>query len=541
VSPEATLTDLEIITEPLGGSALALAAQRRELPERWYRPRPVRGAEWREHVREIAQQFPTGQWLSALSPALEPSGEAADRLRRVVAGQGAVVTSGQQPGLFGGPVYTFSKALSALALADELEARTGIPVAPVFWAATDDGDFDEACWTKVAIDGGVARLALHNVPPAGTPMSEAPLGDVRAELAQLERASGSAAFVTALEVVRRAYRPEATVGDAFVALLRALLEPLGIAVLDASHPTVRRLGRALLREALTRAAAVAGALRARTAELRAAGFEPQVVDVENLSIVFSLRDGRKQRIPIDEALAVADSTDPAMLSPNVLLRPVLERAILPTVAYAAGPAELGYFAQVSAVADALGAERPLAVPRWSGTIIEQHIGRVLRRLEIGYTDLRDPHVLEGKVARAALPDGVRSALARIRDAVERAAAALEADPDASTLVPGAAVAGAKGSFFTRLQRLERRYVAGVKRREADLMREIATARAHLFPDGERQERALNFIPMLARQGSPLLDAMREAAAVHAAALVSADSPPVAGRARPAPAQGRAGS
>ncbi|MDQ3950774.1 MAG: bacillithiol biosynthesis BshC, partial [Gemmatimonadota bacterium] len=230
---EATLTDIQVITEPLGGSALSLAAQRGEVPERWYRRRPADAAEWRDYARDVAQQFSTGQWLSALHPALEPSGEAADRLRRVVQGQGVVVTSGQQPGLFGGPVYTFSKALSALALADELEARTGIPVAPVFWAATDDADFEEASWTKVAINGGVVRLALHDPPAAGTPMAATPIGDVSAELAQLERASGSAAFAAALDAVRRAYRPEATVGDAFVALLRTLLEPLGIAVLDA--------------------------------------------------------------------------------------------------------------------------------------------------------------------------------------------------------------------------------------------------------------------------------------------------------------------
>jgi uncharacterized protein YllA (UPF0747 family) len=492
-------------------------------------------------VRGVADQFSTGDWLSELSPAFDASGKAADRLRRVATGRGVVVTSGQQPGLFGGPLYTFTKALSALALADELEARTNAPVAPVFWAATDDADFDEAGWTKVAIDGGVARLALHDAPPAGTPMSVAPLGDISAELAALERASGSAAFAMALDAARRAYRTGATVGDAFVALLRALLEPLGVAVLDASHPAVRRQGSSVLREALSRAPAVASALRERSAALRAAGFEPQVLDVDDLSLVFSLRRGRKRRIPIDEARAIGPSADAATLSPNVLLRPVLERAVLPTVAYAAGPAELAYFAQVNAVADALDAERPLAVPRWSCTIIEPHVGRLLRQLGVRYTDLREPHALESTLVRAQLPETVASELARLRDAVDRAAAALRADPDASALVPGAAVSGAKGSLFARLERLERRYVAGLKRREADLVRQIATARAHLFPDGERQERALNFIPMLARQGPPLLDAMREAAAAHAAVLVGSAASPVPARPRAEAARGRAGS
>jgi bacillithiol synthase len=533
VPRDRTLTELQVVTEPLGGALLSLAAQRGDVPERWYRPRPADVAEWRAYAQGVAEQFSPGEWLAALSPALEASGEAAHRLQRVVAGRGVVVTSGQQPGLFGGPAYTFSKALSALALADELEARTSLPVAPIFWAATDDADFDEARWTKVVIDGGVVRVALRDEPPSGTPMSAAPLGDVTAELAMLERASGSAAFGVALDAARRAYRAGATVGDAFVALLRALLEPLGIAVLDASHEVVRRRGATVLREALRRAPEVASALRARAADLRAAGFEPQVLEVEDLSLVFSVRGGRKRRIPVNEASAIAQFADPATLSPNVLLRPVLERAVLPTVAYAAGPAEVAYFAQVSAVADSLDAERPLAVPRWSCTIIEPHVDRILKSLGIRYTDLREGHALEERIARAELPDTVASALARVREAIDRAAATLEADPDASTLVPGAAVSGAKGSLFARLERLERRYVAGVKRREADIMRQIATARAHLFPDGERQERALNFIPMLARQGPPLFDAMRDAAAKHAEALIGAGTAAVAPRAEPA--------
>ncbi len=173
--------------------------------------------------------------------------------------------------------------------------------------------------------------------------------------------------------------------------------------------------------------------------------------------------------------------------------------------------------------------------------MEPHVADILRRLEVQPADLRDAHALEGKLARARLPEPVASALARLRDAVERAAATLAADPDASTLVPGAAVAGAKGAVLARLQRLERRYVAAVKRREADVMRQVATARAHLFPDGERQERALNFIPMLARHGPPLVAAMRDAARVHASALVGSGESSSTRATPREPAQERAGS
>ena len=96
-------------------------------------------------------------------PAIMPAGAAAARLERVSRQGGVVVTTGQQPGLFGGPLYTWSKAMSALALADELEARTGIPTAAVFWAATDDADFAEAAATVVARSGGVDELSVKRV------------------------------------------------------------------------------------------------------------------------------------------------------------------------------------------------------------------------------------------------------------------------------------------------------------------------------------------------------------------------------------------
>jgi bacillithiol synthase len=518
VSRPATQSDLQVITEPLGGPALSVAAQEGTAPAAWYANRPESVSDWRSRLEETAGGSAGSDWATALAPALQASGAAAERIR-VASERGVVITTGQQPGLFGGPIYTLSKAITALALADELEGQSGIPVAPVFWAATDDADFQEARWTKVAVEGGLERLEIQESPPPGTPMSAVPLGDLGAQIDALQRASGSASFADALRTVRETHRPAATVGSAYVALLRALLEPLGVAVLDASHPSVRRCGSGILREALRRAPELALALQARTNELRAAAFEPQVVDTPELSLVFGARNGIKRRIPVSDAPTIARSADAAALSPNVLLRPVLERAVLPTVAYAAGPAELAYFAQVSAVADALGVERPLAVPRWSCTIVEPHVQRILDRLGVDRTDLLGPQALEGKLARAALPQSVTGALSRLRDTIERVAASLSADPDADSLVPTAAVSGAKGSLLDRLQRLERRYVAAVKRREDQVMRDVATARAYLYPDGARQERELNFIPTLARQGPHLWSMMREAAGTHARTLI----------------------
>jgi bacillithiol biosynthesis cysteine-adding enzyme BshC len=514
-----------VVTEDLDGSPLARAAIRGELTRSWYAPRPAGVDAWRDHAAAVAHGHPPG-WVQALAPAFDAAGAAERRLDAVANGRGVVVTSGQQPGLFGGPIYCLTKALSAVALANAVERETGVPAAPVFWAATDDADFDEASHTAVVTSGGVTTLQLGDRPRPGTPMSLAPLGDVAPLVHLLEEACGSAIDPSVLAATREAYTPGATVGGAYVALLRRLFRPLGVAVLDASHPAVRDAGADVLRRALERAGDVEAALLARSEEIVAAGFEPQVEAVAKLSLVFATIAGEKRRVPMSEADAARRLPADA-LSPNVLLRPVVERAILPTVGYLAGPGEIAYFAQVGAVADVLEVRSPVALPRWSATLLEPRVLRILDRIGAEPDDLQDPHALETRLARAALPAGVAERLRDLRTRIEEGVAALEVD-DEEDLVPPASLQALRGSMLHRLARVERRYAAAVKRREEGLMRDVATVRAALYPNGVRQERILSFIPYLARYGMPLVDELLAHAGIHASAIIDG-LPGVVGR------------
>lgn len=511
----------KVVTEPLGGSPLARLLASGGGSD-WVTPVPHSLAGWRDRVRDARASSGAGAQLRALAPALNASGAAADRIARVAAAGGVVVTTGQQAGLFGGPVYTWSKALSALALADEIERACGVPTAPVFWAATDDADLAEASVTAIAVAGGAERLVMapHPDTRAGAAMSVTPLGDVTRELRRLADAAGSAALERPILAAQSAYRPGATVGSAFVALLRQLLEPLGIAVLDAGHTAVREAMSDVTSRALSRAQEVSAALRTRTESLRAAGHEPQVADIDDLSLVFEWdAAGVKSRIPVGRAGAairlVADRR-----SPNVLLRPIAERAILPTVAYVAGPGELSYFAQVSAVAATLDVAAPIAVPRWSCTIIEPKVQRLLDKYDVTPTALEDPHAAERRHAQRAMPATARTALetarAQLADLDARLRALAHAEP---TLLDEQVAQGHTRRATSLVERLERRVRAAVKRREDDAMRAIATARGSLSPFGARQERTLNFLPFHARHGDALVDAMRAAAAEHARTII----------------------
>ncbi|MGH7622687.1 MAG: bacillithiol biosynthesis protein BshC, partial [Gemmatimonadaceae bacterium] len=390
------MSEPKVVTLPFGGGALTRAALAGTVPAAWYEQAPRTSAEWAARAREAMRDDRVRDWSTTLAPAFAAGGAAAARLGRSANGKGVVVTTGQQPGLFGGPVYTWGKALSALALADAIERETGIPTAPVFWAATYDADFAEASASYVILNGILTKLQLPLPERADLAMRDTPLGDVAALLRSLEQASGSAVKHDALDAVRAAYAPGETIGGAYVSLLRAVLEPLGIAVLDAGHPAVRQAARPLLIRALERAQRVDDALLARETELRAKGFDPAVAHVKGLSTVFRYEHGSRTRIPMAQAGGLDHDAD---LEPNVILRPVAERAILPAVAYLGGPGEVAYFAQSSAVVQALEAAPPLVLPRWSGMIIEPHVQRLLARHALSPDDLRDPHAAESRLAR----------------------------------------------------------------------------------------------------------------------------------------------
>jgi bacillithiol synthase len=515
----------------MDGAALTRAMRDGTLAPALAPSRPRTADEWRARSALVHESVDR-DWLESLRGAFAATGAAKARLERVVAAGGVVVTTGQQPGLFGGPVYTWSKAVSALALADAIERATGIAAAPVFFAATDDADFEEASATHVIVRGALQTLTMPNAPAAGTPMARTPVGDAAPLLAMLREACASMPHAAAFHACEQAYAMGATVGGAYVALTRALLEPLGVAVLDASHVDARRSGARVARVALERAEVVARALESRRATLAGSGFDAQVADVAALSLVFVQQDGIKRRVPIREALDIARRATPESLSPNVLLRPVLERAILPTVAYVGGPAEMAYFAQVSAVADALDLAQPLAVPRWSCTIVEPSVDRALARLGIGLDELHDVTALERRLAGAALPDGLHDSIAALRTAVRGALAEIQRQ-DAGALLAQPSLDGAGRSIGFRIDRLERRLLAAAKRRDSDALRDLRTVRTAIRPMGHRQERTLNFIPFLATWGDELWRAMTTEAQAHARTLIDPTPAPA-----PALARGR---
>jgi uncharacterized protein YllA (UPF0747 family) len=393
-----------------------------------------------------------------------------------------------------------------------------VPVAPIFWAATDDTDFREASTTVIAVPGGAQLLRIDHSQSLGRPMSAMPLGDVSTQFETLVRSAGSIVDRTPLELLERFYTRGATIGAAYVEFLRALFAPLGIAVIDASHSATRAAARPVLNAALEKADDIADAVTRRNREIEAAGFTPQVQDVSGLSLVFNAASGGRKRVPIKAAGKHTGSED---LGPNVLLRPIVERAILPTVTYVGGPAEIAYFAQILPIADALGIARPSIVPRWSCVIIEPHVEKILEKLHLHPEDLRDPHEAEARVARSRLPKPVLDELNSTRAVLnERLDALSAAIVEENAPIGPAVTGGLRANLMRRLDRFERRLISAAKKLHAEIMQEIGTARGSLYPLGKPQERSLNFVPLLARYGPKLRDEMLAGARDHAEQLLA---------------------
>ncbi|HEX2248725.1 MAG TPA: bacillithiol biosynthesis cysteine-adding enzyme BshC [Gemmatimonadales bacterium] len=487
-----------------------------------------------------------GRLDATLTDAILPSparDAAVTRLRRPDA---VAVTTGQQPGLFTGPLYTIYKALSAAAVARVLERQWQRPVVAVFWVAGDDHDYVEASQANwIASSGAVHRAALPPRPAEAplTPLYREPLGDeIDVIVEQLAADLGAAEFRDwTIEWLRRHYHSGATLAGSFAGALAEVLAPAGVVCLDSTPPAVKRAAAPLIVRALGLAHQLDRDLEQRAEELRTIGRAPDVSVGENATLV--MLDGLlgRDRLLIEnggfvtrrggephtlETLQRIAAEAPERLSPNVLLRPVVESALLPTVAYLAGPGELSYLPLTQPVYERLRVPRQAVLPRWSGILVEPRVDRVLQKFGIELAELLEaPGALESRLVRSQLPDETVRALRALRDSLTAgydalARSAAEIDPTLTR-----AIQGTKNQALAGLRDSEKKLVQHLKRRQELELGQISKARVAVLPENQPQERVLTIAPFLARYGPALIGELAEAVETwYAAALEGALDP-----------------
>jgi bacillithiol biosynthesis cysteine-adding enzyme BshC len=494
------------------------------LDEGW-RERPAPGPHWPELVRLLAGQ----------NPSPSPAAEAA--LEALGGGAGAVVT-GQQVGLFGGPLFTPFKAATALARARQATSA-GHPHAAVFWLATEDHDFAEIDHVTFPARRELRRLDYSSMPGAKTSTAPRPVGGIVLDesIAPLiDQAWELLGASDAMDAVAEAYKPGNTFAQAFKEFYAKVFAAQGLLVLDAGGREFHRMGAPVLLAALESADELHAALLERDRALAAAGYHAQVAVGQQSSLLFLIDERTGARLALKrtapsaqepaglwqagrQSFSTADlagilEMEAERISPSALLRPVFQDFLLSTSLTIGGPAEIAYFAQSAVLFERILGRTTPAQPRFSATLIEPAIGELLREHELTLERVfsETPASLAQLLAARSMPAEGKKKLA---------AAGTALDAELRTVVEwmsslddglGRSAATAASKMRYQMNRLRNLAANFQLRREASIGRHAEAICQALYPGGALQERLHGAAYYFARYGFELAEAIAAQAA-----------------------------
>ncbi len=423
----------------------------------------------------------------------------------------AVVT-GQQVGLLSGPVYTIFKALTAVKIAKQLES-SGVPAVPVFWLATEDHDLAEVNHAWVYDHNAspsrisVKASSLQNVPVGTVAIDDFSMDAVQQALGELPFAAD------VLELVRKHYGASTTFSRSFHGFLKEVLGGFDLVFLDPLQPGIRSLAAPLLGEVVRRNSELTAAVRERGTELEQAGYHAQVHVDQNASLLFLLENERRSPIKFrDGQFSAKDRSYSSgelelmgeQISPNALLRPVMQDYLLPTVSYVGGPAEVAYMAQSQVLYERLLGRMPVIYPRNSFTLLDDRAVKLLDRYRLHVEDLftsqdRVRSAIAGKLVPVdlrgdltALRSTLKNAMGDLREKLLKFDPTLAAATDKSMAKIGYQVD--KISAKTARETMRRDQHAGA---DADFLINL------IYPQRHLQERLYSVVPLLAEHGLDL--------------------------------------
>lgn len=440
----------------------------------------------------------------------------------------AAVLTGQQVGLFTGPLYTIYKALTAIRLAAELTDR-GVPAVPVFWMETEDHDLAEVAHVHMpASDGRLVRRdwgqrlfgdAEARPRPVGALVLPEAIRECLAEYASSWPAGPAAAeFRQQLEA---AYVPGRTLAESFGRALNSLIGDRGLVLFDPADEEAKRLAASVFETAIAEADVLRAALLERGRKLREAGFHSQVRVAPDSTLLFLLcGDERKAVLQDQHGFRLRDSElrraseellelaqrEAERFSPNVLLRPVVQDHLFPTAAYVGGPAEIAYFAQAEPLYRRYGRPMPVIWPRAAFTLLDEDLARLIEEHGLSFDDvLQDKDHIIDRILHPLPCSDLGWLIRDLREIAARGLAELRPVAASLDLTLGPAVDTARRKMLHNLERLRRRAARMESTLSADLQQSAERLLDACRPGGTLQERVLGIHPFLARHGPGFLD------------------------------------
>ncbi len=489
-------------------------------------------AERRAQVADVLER--QNRAWGGLAGASSATLESIERFRK-----GAVACiGGQQVSLFGGPLYSLLKAVSALQMAEQLTAQ-GCPAVPVFWLATEDHDLAEVAGSTLP-----NRCELEKLTTIGHTDSQAPVGRVPlppATAAVVERAAqlleaacaarseqgSKAAWI--IDALRESYREGESYGSAFARLFTRLLAGTGLILVDPLDEELHAIAKPLLIAAAQRAAELDEALLERGRALQRAGYHEQVRVTPDSTLLFALEANRRtvlhragngsggfllgaRRLQAPE-LVERIAAHPEQFSANVLLRPVMQDYLFPTAVYFAGPAEIAYFAQAAVIYEKLLGRATPVLPRLSATLIGPEVSELLERYSLSFCDLFHGSQQVGELlASRVLAPELRQSLEQSRQALDANLGMVEAELQKLDPTLVEAAGRSRRKMLYQLSKIGSKAARAELGRNAQLAQDSCRLLTELFPNKELQERVLPGIYFLAQYGPELLSALKQAAA-----------------------------
>lgn len=456
-----------------------------------------------------------------LVKAITPLNQGNPNLARLAKPGTVAIVTGQQVGLFSGPAYTVFKALTAIKAARALN-EAGVETVPIFWLATEDHDFAEIdnAWV-FGPDHQPAQIRLKSEPTSGSARPVGgiapgpyPIDDLRAALGGLPFADET------VDLVQRAYAPGATMGSAFAQIVRELLAPYDILLVDPMAPGLIEMRAPLMAEVIQRTSELVEPLIARSKELVTRGYHAQVLVDQQASLTFLLDGG--ERIPLKHAkgefhaghhkYSAADLAARAHdLSPNALLRPVVQDYLLPTAAYIGGPAELAYLAQSQVLYRALLGRQPAAFPRAFFTLIDERSHKRMARYGLSPSDVFvAEQALRARVGARLVPEQLRARLDQTRSSVAATLDALSGDLSRFDISLASALDTSRRKIEHQVSKIASKTAAQIFMRDEQATRDAHSLSGLIFPEKHLQERLYSILPFLAKFGPGLIGEIESA-------------------------------
>jgi len=488
--------------------------------KRFYARPPLSQDWWADEIKKIKYPAERRQAVAAILERQNREFGAGEKtftnIQRLREGAAAVVT-GQQVGLFGGPMFCILKALTAVTMAEKAGA------VPVFWLATEDHDLEEINTVNLPAGDHLQKFTVNVPHQEGAPVGTIAFTDeITAAVAQVEALFGKSEIS---ELLASSYRKGETFGTAFAKFYARIFSDLGIVFLNPLDPELHRVAQPVFSPALEKSEEINQALLMRNHELEAAGYHAQVKVTPSHTLCFCFEDGA--RIPVrhvdgeffigERKLAAAELLQetercPEKFSANVLLRPLVQDYLLPTLCYIGGPSEIAYFAQIEVVYRKLAGRVTPIVPRIFATLVEPRAAKLLDRYQISLADmLNTPEKTRELVAARALPDSILKSFDSAAEHLEQALALLQGPLEKldRTLVDAAENAGSKMRY--QLQSVRDKAARAEARKNTEVLRHADELITALYPNKELQEREVGAAYFLLKYGQGVVEQLKATA------------------------------